>query len=279
MGKNEPVVAFVTAVLIVTAAVGAVSLSSSPLPPFTESTTTTTETISCPTLNSTQASGNSTVLPPNFGPLLGNLSALSFVESIYSAGGNIAVSASLSVLNRSFTGPRPLYLVNVTLNEFSTLGGNQTQMGSVQGRVASNGTMISVERSSGTSVLTDQLTTSPLEFFQTFASVNSTASSYTLHRVNSTVATIGSTRMIVTNYEIPTLVAVELLEGCGSGASTHSMVAIVSNGTIQAGQVPGTDFTLITLISESYAFQYNSTSPTSIPPASISEKVTSFGVG
>jgi hypothetical protein len=287
--KNESVAVFGIVLVLVTAAVGVVSWNGRSATVFAGSTTTTTQTISCPTLNSTQTSGNGSVRFPNYGPLLGNLSAISIVENVYGSSGNFATSVNLLVLNRSLTSSRPVYLVNVTMKEVSsnvamvsvndfttttsTTSGTQTQMGSVMGLVVSNGSMVSVERSSGI-----QLTSFPLDFFEPFVSLNS-ISNYALHPLNSTVVTIGSTRMVVTNYELLTLVSVELLEGCGSETSSVSTVAAVINGVFQAGRVPGTDFTLITLISERFAFLSNSSSPSGLPPATITEQVTSFSVG
>lgn len=292
--KNESVAVFAIVLVLVTAAVGVVSWNLGSITAYAGSTTTTTQTISCPS-NSTQTSGNSSARVPNFGPLLGNLSAISIVENVYSSDGNFSLLANLLVLNRSFTSSRPVYLVNVTAKAVSSnvtmvsgngsttttekTGGNQTQMGSVLGLVVSNGSMVSVERSSGEYSAMPQLTTVPLYFFETIVSLNFSASNYSLHPINTTVVTIGSTRMVVTNYELPTLVLVQLLEGCGSETSSVSEVVIVSNVLIQEGRVPGTDFTLITLLSERFAFQSNSSSPSGFPPSTITEQVKSFSVG
>jgi len=291
MSRLESVAAFVVTVVIVAAAVGAVSWNGSSPPPYTETTTTTTETIPCSTANSTQTSGGSRIQLPNFGPLLSNLSAISVVENIYTSFGNFGLTQNLLVLNRSITDSRPVYLVNVTVDEeasnvsmvgsngfttTTTTAANQTQMGSVLGLAASNGSMISVEGLSGESDLTSQLTASPLGYFENFISIDSTTSGHPLHLVNSTVVTIGSNRMIVANFEPPTYVLFQLQEGCGSEPPTLSTVATIANETIQAGKVPGTDLTLITLISESFVFQSNSTSPSGIEGASIIAKVTSF---
>ena len=295
MSKVDSVAAFVIVVVIVTAAAGAVTLNGGLPPAYTGSTTTTTLTMSCPTVNSTQTGGNGTPRLPGIGPLLGNVSAITTVENVYSTGGNFVIVSNLLVLNRSFTSSGAAYLVNVTMEEVSsnvttvnvnglltytsTTVGNQEQVGSVLGLVVSNGSMVSVEKSSGASVVTNELTVYPLGSFEPFASINSTASNLALHRLNSTVVEIGSTRMIVTNYELPTLVMVQLQEGCSPGTPGVSSVATISNGTIQAGRVPGTDFTLITEISESFAFQSNSTSFSGISSASVTEKVTSLSVG
>jgi len=292
--KIEPVAAFVLVAVIVSATIGAVTLKSGLPPAYTGSTTTTTETISCPTLNSTQTSGNNSQ-PPNYGPLLSNLSSISTVEDVHSSQGNFAVSASLQVLNRSYSSSSPVYLVNVTVKEVSsnvtmvsssgfttttsTTGVSQPQVGTVLGLVASNGSIISVEKSSGVAAVMEQVTTFPLEFFEPFASVSSLGSTPSLHRLNSTVVTIGSTRMVVTNYAMPTYVLVALLEGCGSESPMVSTTSTVSNGTIQVGRVPGTDFTLVTQISETLAIQTNSTASSGIHSASFSERVTSFSVG
>ena len=95
--------------VIISGAMGAVawnggSLSSA----YTGSTTTTTLTIPCPTLNSTQTSQNGPARPPDYGPLLGNFSAISVVESVYGTNGNFSILVSLMVLNRSFTNSRPV---------------------------------------------------------------------------------------------------------------------------------------------------------------------------
>ena len=291
MSRLESVAAFVVTVVIVAAAVGAVSWNGSSPPPYTETTTTTTETIPCSTANSTQTSGGSRIQLPNFGPLLSNLSAISVVENIYTSFGNFGLTQNLLVLNRSITDSRPVYLVNVTVDEeasnvsmvgsngfttTTTTAANQTQMGSVLGLAASNGSMISVEGLSGESDLTSQLTASPLGYFENFISIDSITSGHPLHLINSTVVTIGSNRMIVANFEPPTYVLFQLQEGCGSEPPTLSTVATIANETIQAGKVPGTDLTLITLISESLVFQSNSTSPSGNETASIVAKVTSF---
>ena len=292
--KNESVAAFVIVVVIVSATVGVVSWNGTSRITHTGSTTTTTETISCPTLNSTQASGNSSVRVPNYGPLLGNFSAISMVYDLYGSSGNFAISASLLVLNRSFASARPVYLVNVTAKEVSsnvtmvstndyttttsTTIGNQTQMGSVLGLVVSNGSMTLVEKSSGESAVASQLATFPLNFFEPFVLLNSSVSNHALYPLNSTVVTIGSTRMVVTNYEIPTFVLVDLVEGCGSESSSSS-TAMTSYEAIQAGRVPGTDFTLVTQLSARFAFQSNSSSPSGPWTATIIAKVSSFSVG
>jgi len=291
MSRLESVAAFVVTVVIVAAAVGAVSWNGSSPPPYTETTTTTTETIPCSTANSTQTSGGSRIQLPNFGPLLSNLSAISVVENIYTSFGNFGLTQNLLVLNRSITDSRPVYLVNVTVDEeasnvsmvgsngfttTTTTAANQTQMGSVLGLAASNGSMISVEGLSGESDITSQLTASPLGYFENFVSIDSTTSGHPLHLINSTVVTIGSNRMIVANFELPSYVVFQLQEGCGSEPPTLSTVATIANETIQAGKVPGTDLTLITLISESLVFQSNSTSPSGNETASIVAKVTSF---
>jgi len=281
--------------VIVSAAVGVVSWNSSSLPPYAVSTTTTTQTISCPTLNSTQTNGNSSAQVPNFGPLLGNLSTISVVENVNGSSGNFAVSASLLVLNRSFTSSGARYLVNVTMKAISsdttvvssssltngstttttTTGGNQTEVGSLLGLVGSNGSMVSVEKSSGEFAVASQQSTTPLGFFASVASLNS-SSIKVLHPLNSTVVSIGSMRMLVTNYELPVTVLVLLSEGCDSASPGAPLTITVSHGAVQAGRVPGTNFTLVTLLSERIAFQSNSTSPLSLPLESITEKVTSF---
>ena len=292
--KNEAVAVFVIVLVLVTGTVGVVSWNGNSMAAFASSTTTITQTVSCPTVNSTLTSGNNGNRAPDYGPLLGNLSAISMVENVRSSSGNLSISASLLVLDRNLSSSSPVYLVNVTVKGVSsnvavvssnglttttsTISGNQTQMGSVLGLVVSNGSMISLERSTGEPAVTLQLTTFPLEFFGSFVSLNHYTSSYALRAVNSTVVTIGSTRMVVTSYLLPTLVLAQLLEGCGSEPSSVSTVATVSNVVIQAGLVPRTELTLLTLLSERFAFQSNSTSP-SLFPARITERVTSFSVG
>jgi len=295
MPMNKSVAAFVIVVVIVSAALGAASFNVRAPPSYTSSTITTTNTIFCPSVNSTQTPSNSTVRLPNFGPLLGNFSGISVVESVQSSQGNFAALASLQVLNISYSGSRPVYLVNVTMvgvssnvtmvniiNGFtttSTTSGNQTEVGSVVGTVASNGSLISVDKSTGVAAITNQLTLFPLGFFETLTPVNSTSPNYVLRASNSAVVTIGSTRMLVTNFELPTVVLVQFVEGCGSGTSTVSTAGTVTNVTIQEGRVPGTNFKLVTQFSETIILGSNSSSTSKFPPTSISEKVTSFSVG
>jgi hypothetical protein len=289
--KNASVAAFVIVVLIVISAMGLVSRNGGST--YTASTTTTTRTIACPTINSTQTGGSSGVQFPDYGPLLGNFSAVSVAEKVYSSGENLTILAGLLVLNRSFIGSLPVDLVNVTVKEVLsnatmvgsnglttttyTSSGSQTTMGSVLGRVVSNGSMISVERSSGGFAGASQLTIVPLSFFATLASWNSSSSS-ALHQINRTVVTIGSSRMVVTNYEGPTVVLVELMQACGSSPSSTS-VFTTSHEVIQAGIVPGTDYTLVTSFSARLALQSNSSSSSVPLNATVTEKVSSFIVG
>ena len=292
--KDESVAAFVIVLVLVTAVMGGVSWSGGASAAPTGSTTTTTQTISCPALNSTQTSGGSNAFVPDFGPLLGNLSALSFVENVYGSSGNMVLTADLLVLNRSLTSSRPVFLVNVTvkavssslttmtsngLTTTSTIPGSQTLKGSMLGLVASDGSVISVGRSIGDPALTSELAISPFTFFVTLVSLNGFASSFGLHLVNNAFVTIGSTRMLVSNYALPTVVLTELLVGCGPEPLSAAVVETVSDAAIQAGRVPGTDLTLITRFSEKVAFQSNSTSSSSLPAGSVTEEVTSFSVG
>ena len=293
--RNESVAVFVIVVVMVSGAVGFASWNGSPVVPFSRSTITTTETVPC-FASTSEPGGNASA--PDYGPLLGNLSALSVVEYAVAGPGNAVLRADLLVLNRSYTSSGPEYLVNVTVESvgpsttvsasqgFTTTMNNvnQTTTVSVLGVVVSNGTMISLERSSGEAAVASQLTTFPLDFFGALVALNPSASSTQsttglLHRINSTVVTIGPTRMAVTNYGLPAFVIVDLLQGCGSETTSTTTVGGISHEAIQAGLVPGTDFTLVTQFSTAFELRSNSSSASAPTSFGILEKVTSFSAG
>jgi len=282
--------------VIVSGAIGALSWTPKGRVPAYSSTTTTTQTVPCPTslftqtstTTSTGTSGNGENRFPDYGPLLGNFSAITVV--LYGNGptGTSYTTATLLVKNRTSSSSGVTYLINVTMKEVgpnvtvestpnyttTMISGNQTTEGSVLARVASNGSLISTEATSGNPGFTYM----PLVFFFPLISFNLSRPNNQLHEVNSTIVAIGSTSMVVTNYDLPSEVLVVLQEGCNAGPSTSSTVT-VSNWEVQAGRVPGTNFTLTTQFSERFVAQSNSTSSSASPPIlDVVEKVTSFTI-
>jgi len=292
--KGESTAAFFIVVVIVCASVGVVTLNEGLPPAYTEPTSTSTLTIPCPTSNATQTSENSTAESQNYGPLLGNLSAITIVEQGSSSAGASIITGSLLVLNRTFTGPTPEYLVNVTIGEVglnisevsisngytstTTVSSTQEQTAWELGLVVPNGTMISVEGWNGSSAVFSQTSSFPLTSFSFLSAWNFSSPSTMLHKVNSTVATIGSNRMVVSNYDSPSRTLLEVQQGCGSTPPSTSTVATVYDATFQAGQVPGTHLTLVTQLSERLLVPASSSSPPGPLNWSVTAKVTSFTI-
>jgi len=292
--KKEAWGTFFIVAVLVGAGIGVASVYGGLPVPFTESTSTTTLTFPCSTSNSTQGTESGPGGFPDYGPLLGNLSAVSIVEREFSPLGNISVTDSLSVLNRTSSGPVPEYLVNVTMTESgantsevsvndgltttTTISGTQVQIGSALGLVVPNGTMVSLLRSSGSSLASGQTSAFPLSFFSFMAVSNLSSSIRSFHQVNSTVVTIGTNRMVVTDYLLPALDIVEVQQGCGSSPSNSSTAGTFSDEVLQAGQVPGSRFTLVTQFSETILFAQVYSSTSKAVNASVTLKVTSFSL-
>lgn len=78
--------------------------------------------------------------------------------------------------------------------------------------------------------------------------------------INTTAVTIGSTAMNVTNYEHSSQVILQMMGGCNGEAATR-ITTTVSNWALQAGHVPGTNFTLLTQYFQQYSIESNSSSP------------------
>jgi hypothetical protein len=267
--KNESVVAFLIVLVIVSGGMGVLSWTTNPSTSTYGSTTTTTQTIPCPTSLTTQTTSTTstgTNRLPSFGPLLGNFSSISVMLYGHTPTGGSYTSLTFAVLNRSSSSSGPTYLLNITgrtvgpnvtteeTQEFTTTiaSANQTWEGSLLGHFASNGSLISTEKTSG------NLSSAGLSllFLYPMISLNFTSSNNRLHVVNNTIVTIGSTRMVVTNYEFPSEVLVQVLEGCDSVPPINSTSTISYLG-IQAGRVPGTNFILTTQISETLTLQSN----------------------
>jgi hypothetical protein len=292
--KNESIATFLIVVVIVSGALGVLSWAPSGRLSNYGSTTTTTETIPCvtslfkqtSTTTSTGTSRSAENRLPDYGPFLGNFSAITVVLYGFSSTGKSYTTATLLVLNRSSSSSGATYLVNATARSvgpsvtmestqnFTTtiIGGNQTRVGSVLARIASDGSPISTERTSGNLSFVY-----PLQFFIPLISIDLSSSNHQLHRVNSTIVTIGSTRMVVTNFELPSEAIVEFQEGCNTEPSS-SLTVTFSNLVVQAGRVPGTNFDLVTQYSERLVVPSNS-SPSAPPSILVGvEKVTSFTV-
>lgn len=256
-------------------------------------TITTTVTYPCPASLATQtgtstksSTGNNTSNGGlNFGPLLGNFSAMTVVLYGNGSNGKSFTSSSMAVLNRSLTSSGPIYEVNVTTksierqvtvsgtqNTMTTIvsPGNITTVGSLLADVARNGSVVSTIGSSG------NLSAPPLPlvffaplFLQNYSSSGSRA-------VSTSTITVGTTRMTVANWEPPTLVEVMVQDGCNSAPATI-MILTISHQEVQAGQVPGTNFPLVTRYSQVYSIQSNS-STSSSSEFSVIEEVTGFTV-
>jgi hypothetical protein len=76
--------------------------------------------------------------------------------------------------------------------------------------------------------------------------------------------------------ELPASVNVVIQEGCDGQPATATTVTI-SHWEVQVGQVPGTNFTLVTRYSQVYSIQSNSTTSSS-SGFSATEEVTGFTV-
>ena len=191
----------------------------------------------------------------------------------------------MAVLSRSSTPSGPIYEVNVTTKSIErqvTMSGTQyttttivspgnvTTFGSVLADVAKNGSVVSMIKSSG------NLSSQPLPlalFWFLFLQNYSSSGSRT---VSTSGIMIGTTKMSVANWELPTLVEVIVQDGCNGEPATTTTVTI-SHSEVQAGQVPGTNFTLVTRYSLVYSIKSNSTI-SSISEFSATEEVTGFTV-
>ena len=252
-------------------------------------TATTTVTYPCPFSSTTQTltttAGSTGSAGSGYGPLLGNFSAMNVVLYGNGTNGKWFASSSMTVLNRSSTPSGPVYEVNITtesvgrrVNVSETQRvtttiispGNFTSVGSELANVAENGSVVSMIGSSGN--LSSQPL--PLAFFgpQLLQDYSSSGS----REVSTSTVTIGTTKMTVTDWQLPTLVQVVVDDAC-DGVPATTMTVTASHQMIQAGQVPGTDFTLVTRYAQKYSMQSNSTSfPSS--ELSVTEEVTGFTV-
>jgi len=250
-------------------------------------TTTSTITYHCPTWFTTQTTtmsttGNTSNRGLDFGPLLGNFSAMTVV--LYGNGptGKSFTSSSMAVLSRSWAPSGPLYEVNVTSESIEpqvtissygnttttiTSPGNVTRIGSILADLAKNGSVVSTLRSSGN--LSGLLL--PLLFFVPQLSQNYSSSNNRI--LNTSTVTIGTTRMNITNLELPDLVNVVIQEGCGGQQGT-TFREVITHWEVQVGQVPGTTFSLLTRYSQTYSIQSTSTST----EFKVTEEVTGFSV-
>lgn len=255
-------------------------------------TTTTTATYPCPSSLLTQTNtttagtgGSSKNRGLDFGPLLGNFSTMTVAMFGNGSNGKSFTTSTMTVLSRSPTAPGAAYEVNVTTKSIEpqvtvsysqsttttiTSTGNVTRIGSVLADIARNGSVVSTKRSSG-NLSSPPL---PLESFvplllQNYSSANSRA-------VSTATVTIGTTRMSVTNLALPVLVNVIILQGCNGAPPTKTTLTI-SDWEVQVGQVPGTDFTLVTRFSQIYSVRSSSTT-TSSSGFSVNEEVTGFTV-
>lgn len=252
-------------------------------------TATTTVTYPCPFSSTTQTltttAGSTGSAGSGYGPLLGNFSAMNVVLYGNGTNGKWFASSSMTVLNRSSTPSGLGYEVNITtesvgrrVNVSETQRvtttiispGNFTSVGSELANVAENGSVVSMIRSSGNSSSQPL----PLAFFapllmQGYSHPGS-------REVSASTITIGTTKMAVANWQLPASVDVIVQNGCdGEGATKVTLTT--SHETVQAGQVPGTDFTLVTRYALTYSMQSNSTSPSS-SEFSVTEEVTGFTV-
>ena len=257
-------------------------------------TTTTTFTYPCASsvITRTSASvpastGNGSNHGVNFGPLLGNFSAMTVALYGNDSNGRSYATYSYVVLNRTSSPSGTIYEVNVTSrsvgrsvtvsedeNSTTTLvsPGNITRFGSVLEDISSNGSVISTK----TSIGNQSFAITPLQFFTPVIFGVPSSSSQVRTISNSTVR-IGSTVMGVTNLERPVTVEVMVQEAC-SGRPTSMTVVTVSHWDIQVGRVPGTTFNLVTRYSQEISIRSNSSSPISPSEFSTAEQVTSFTV-
>lgn len=267
------------------------------------STVTTTETLPCVTssMGLTNITTASTA-PSNGGEnetsllasLLGNFSEMSTVFTSSGPGGPVVATSSFVVLNRSTVAGVQIDEINSTTevsfaNEVVQSSGNYTTTVVGPGNVTnaesmlvlfeSNGTVIPVNNASGNENLGES-GSSLISFLPIVAQSNLISSSGT-SKINSTTVTIGSTKMQVTNYQRPSLVEYMTNEGCNSTAFTETIS--IFNTLIQAGIVPGTNFTLVTQykFDEESSLSYSNSSSSSSSSGSelfLDLRVTSFTV-
>ena len=253
-------------------------------------TTTTTVTFPCSSAfttqtitNTTNNAGESNNGGLDFSPLLGNFSAVTMVEYGNGSEGRSFTSSSVAVLSRRSTPSGPIYEVNVTTMSIApvnlayltqntettiTSSGNITRIGSVLADLASNGSVVSMIRSTG------NLSGLPLSLWYGVSLFSQNYSFSNSRTISTSTDTIGTTRMSVTNMGLPTLVTVVVQQGCGQQAATTTKETI-SNRDVQFGMVPGTDFALVTRSSQVYSIQWNSTASSEF---SLTEEVTGFTV-
>jgi hypothetical protein len=233
------------------------------------------------------STGNGSNHGVNFGPLLGNFSAMTVALYGNDSNGRSYSTYSYVVLNKSSSPSGTTYEVNVTSrsvgrsvavsedqNSTTTMvsPGNITRIGSVLEDISSNGSVISTKSSIGN----QSFPTTPLQFF-TPELFGVSSSSSQLRTINNSTVRIGSTMMNVTNLERPVTVEVMVQEACSGTPATMTVVTI-SHWDIQVGRVPGTTFNLVTRYSQEYSVQSNSSSPISPSEFSVTEQVTSFTV-
>ncbi len=93
--------------------------------------------------------------------------------------------------------------------------------------------------------------------------------------INSASVAIGSTKMNVTNYDLPASVETTVYESCVSGGAASTTITKLYGWTIQEGVVPGTDFSLVS----QYHYIASVTSNSTSSFGNINWKVTSFTLG
>jgi hypothetical protein len=256
------------------------SFQSTGTPSLFEKTITETLPFGCapppPDANFTQTTSNSTTTnqsPNVWGPLFGNFSAMTVERFSYSTSGNSADVSSFTVLSENSTSSGAIYEVGVKqLQNQSNSPINPTTNYSSVFLVSTNGSIFSpttgLNESPQAAEFSFLFSMTDFEELISYANFSSKDASI----INATTVKIGEAALKVTNYRHSSLVIVQT--PCASlGTTTET----ISNWTFQTAKILGTNYTLITEMTQHYLIQSNTTVTSSSPQSfSITWKVTSF---